>query len=319
MIRRPPRSTLFPYTTLSDLSNIVYPNIGAINDDAEAKKETFIDQPKPQITINNTVHIQKEEEIQNEKPSPVEIDLWGKRVKITAWILIAIGAVSAINCAWVGLNARHITTKIISGEFHKRGGWWRRHHHQQPQTHHKLPDTIDRDEFAIYDIIKTLSLAGIFLSMLILCTGKKALCAVWKQKPEFNKRVFKKSIFRVILMVLTCMYIHHHAQEAKAAYHRYRARHPLPHNSTETMEMSQMEEQPVPTKHHKKHHGKHGHHKGRSLFQLEGKCEAYSSQSACDAVADCSWCESAAVPSSCHSLEDAKTLPPSIFGCDKVS
>lgn len=45
----------------------------------------------------------------------------------------------------------------------------------------------------------------------------------------------------------------------------------------------------------------------------------YKSQSACDAVNECSWCKSAAVASSCHSVENAKSLPPAVFACDKVS
>lgn len=305
------------------MSNIVYPNIGAVNEDTEAKKENLIQQPQPQITINNSVHIQKEEdEVKKEEPSTSEIDLWGKRVKITGWILIAIGAISALNCAWVGLNARHMTEKILSGEFKKGGFWKKKHHHFEKHETFKLPDTIDRDEFALYDTIKTLSLAGVFLSMLILCTGKKALCAVWKQKPEFNKKVFKKSIFRVILMVLTCMYIHHHAHEAKAAYYRFRKRHNLPvapHLEAEMMELEKEHEAP---RHHGRHHKKeHGKHRGRSLFQLEeGTCRTdHSDENSCNADPACSWCKSAAVASSCNELADAKALPPAVFSCSKVS
>ena len=48
-------------------------------------------------------------------------------------------------------------------------------------------------------------------------------------------------------------------------------------------------------------------------------CEtAYADQSSCDGDATCSWCESAAVPSGCKTLEDAKSLPPAVFKCDKV-
>jgi len=46
--------------------------------------------------------------------------------------------------------------------------------------------------------------------------------------------------------------------------------------------------------------------------------DKYTDQDSCDADDDCAWCVSAAVPSSCETLEDAKSLPPSVFACDKV-
>jgi len=128
---------------------------------------------------------------------------------VCAWIFIAIGAISAIQCFWCALNARSITEKILSGDF-KKGGWWKKHHHHENAPTYALPDSIDRDEFAIYDTVRMVCGAGFFLGMLILCTGKKALCAVWKEKPEFNKRVMKMTIVRVVLMVLCCIFMHHH-------------------------------------------------------------------------------------------------------------
>jgi hypothetical protein len=107
-------------------------------------------------------------------------------------------------------------------------------------------------------------MAGFFLGMLIMCTGKKALCAVWKQKPEFNQRVFKKSIFRVILMILTCIFMHHHGQEGKHAYYRYRTRH------NQTVEpMFDMSEQRQNQRSQKKHH-----RWGRELFGDDNQCVA---------------------------------------------
>lgn len=50
-----------------------------------------------------------------------------------------------------------------------------------------------------------------------------------------------------------------------------------------------------------------------------GDCTALTSQSSCDAIDACSWCKSAAVKSSCHTIDDAKALPPSIFACDKIT
>lgn len=57
----------------------------------------------------------------------------------------------------------------------------------------------------------------------------------------------------------------------------------------------------------------------RSLQEENTDCTTLSSQSSCDAVDQCSWCRSAAVRSQCLSKDDAKSLPPSIFACDKLS
>ena len=44
----------------------------------------------------------------------------------------------------------------------------------------------------------------------------------------------------------------------------------------------------------------------------------YTTQDSCDADDACAWCDSAAVPGACNTLADAKSLPPSVFSCDKV-
>ena len=46
--------------------------------------------------------------------------------------------------------------------------------------------------------------------------------------------------------------------------------------------------------------------------------DKYKSQSSCDADSACAWCTSGAVPPACNTIEDAKTLPPGVFTCDKV-
>ena len=54
------------------------------------------------------------------------------------------------------------------------------------------------------------------------------------------------------------------------------------------------------------------------FLQTSAAC-AYSDADSCDADDDCSWCKSAAVKSSCKDINDAKSLPASIFSCDKIS
>ena len=44
----------------------------------------------------------------------------------------------------------------------------------------------------------------------------------------------------------------------------------------------------------------------------------YKTQVTCDADTKCAWCKSGAVKPACNTLEDAKSLPPSVFFCDKI-
>ena len=46
--------------------------------------------------------------------------------------------------------------------------------------------------------------------------------------------------------------------------------------------------------------------------------DLFTDKTECDASPACAWCDSAAVPSSCNTLEDAKSLPPAVFECDKI-
>merc|ERR1712072_203243 len=53
----------------------------------------------------------------------------------------------------------------------------------------------------------------------------------------------------------------------------------------------------------------------------EDTCNAHSDEGSCKAETKtkCSWCKSRAVPSACHSLANAKRLPPPNFICDPLS
>lgn len=51
-------------------------------------------------------------------------------------------------------------------------------------------------------------------------------------------------------------------------------------------------------------------------LDLEESCNLLKLKEDCNGNTECSWCLSGAVKSSCHSLENASRLPPSIFVCD---
>lgn len=53
-------------------------------------------------------------------------------------------------------------------------------------------------------------------------------------------------------------------------------------------------------------------------LDLEESCNLLKSNQECNGNSECSWCLSGAVKSSCHSIENASRLPPSIFVCDSL-
>lgn len=50
----------------------------------------------------------------------------------------------------------------------------------------------------------------------------------------------------------------------------------------------------------------------------EDDCNANGDEDDCNNMDKCSWCKAGAVPPACHSLENAKNLPPAVFQCSKL-
>ena len=52
----------------------------------------------------------------------------------------------------------------------------------------------------------------------------------------------------------------------------------------------------------------------------EEVCNKNTDESSCNTCpgASCSWCTSAAVKAACHSVKNAKTLPPAVFSCSNI-
>merc|ERR1719453_300184 len=48
-------------------------------------------------------------------------------------------------------------------------------------------------------------------------------------------------------------------------------------------------------------------------------CEPIKSKGECDGNSLCTWCTNLAVPSECWLITDAKSLPPGVYDCDKLS
>ncbi len=57
----------------------------------------------------------------------------------------------------------------------------------------------------------------------------------------------------------------------------------------------------------------------KGIYTCEADCfDKHKAKADCDADKACAWCTSGAVPPACNTIEDAKSLPPSVFTCDKV-
>ena len=71
---------------------------------------------------------------------------------------------------------------------------------------------ISKDELALYDLLKTICLVSMFMAVLVISFGKSAKCAVWKRNPEFTRKVFKFSCFKLVAIALIGMYCGHLCQ-----------------------------------------------------------------------------------------------------------
>ena len=218
------------------MSSLVYPNIGSVEEDNEAQKQVFIEKTmqQPSVVVNNYT-IQKEEPIlieqpkievvQEQKVAPVpapssaDVEYYGSRLKITSWALIAIGVVSLGSSLHAGLGARHIAEMVMNGPQHGPEGDFAGGRHPRPPHPHPHPvhdKWMSRDEFALYDIIKTLAFAALFFSMALFGLGKHALCSLkmGTSRPGMVKRLVKRSLYRVAFLALCSIFIAHHIKEA---------------------------------------------------------------------------------------------------------
>jgi len=50
----------------------------------------------------------------------------------------------------------------------------------------------------------------------------------------------------------------------------------------------------------------------------EDTCNALGDEDSCNGNSVCSWCKAGAVADACHSIENAKFLPPAVFSCSKL-
>ena len=259
------------------------------------------------------------------KAAKANVEKYQKRVKCTSTALIVAGGVG-MACAFFHLmNAAKKSSDMIHGHHHGP------HPHPHPNrtmameddaARPERPRLVTEDQFELYDALKFMASIAFFISAKILAIGKCGKWIAWSNKIETTKRVQKKSYMAVALIAVMCLFAAHEGHKIKSIMRRVHHKHPHPKPEGE-----------VEIMHHKG--GRHLEEDFLSQTQApmmmsqapfmnvlkdaESDCNALKSESSCNAQSSkCSWCKSAAVADSCHSIENAKSLPAAVFQCSNI-
>lgn len=156
---------------------------------------------------------------------------YSSRLHVTSAVLIAIGALGAFGSAAHGFKARKVATKLLN-----------RHHNNTTSSVETEPEDsqfVSADMFALVDNIRIICFILFIVSMSVACLGKMALRSTHKLKAKFSKRVFKRSILRILFIVGMMMFARSYVRECKQIIRN--------HNRG----------------------NKHSHHEGRKLMAME--------------------------------------------------
>jgi len=169
--------------------------------------------------------------------------------------------------------------------------------------HPKPSPYISREEFDLYDAIKTMSAISFCLFCKMIALGKCGKRATWRNKSNVTKWVMKKSCLCVMLLVvmsMLCGMQGHHIQKIMKKVHPSKPHHKqmeMPENRFEDDEEEQDDDDME-------------REEGRNLrsyallgSKLSRAC-ALTDEDSCNADASCSWCiPSAAYKPGCRTLE----------------
>ena len=136
---------------------------------------------------------------------------------------------------------------------------------------------VTRDEFHLYDLIKTIALFSLIMSVILIGMGKVGSRAVWHNSTEFARCALKKSMTRFGLFFIVGLVCSFYAKEAKNLI-----RH---HHQTEqqTIEIPEMEEMPSVRE------GRKLRQHSNNFWAPTATCQDNKDKTSCDAVADCTW------------------------------
>jgi len=221
--------------------------------------------------------------------------------------LAIVGLLGVMKSVHTGFTARTKAWKIINGDHHGE----------------EMSEFVTRDEFALFDLMKILSVFGFFVSLIIMLYARWGFHAVKWQKSNFTRFLVCKSKWIFGFLIVLGLMMYPYGKEMKTIFKRHHHGHK---NMTADVETADVETETEAFQPRNLREMRGGHHHARFEMKAmlqnfvgddEETCNAHA-ESDCHADTKCSWCLSAAVKASCHSVENAKKLPAAIFSCDNL-
>ena len=243
------------------------------------------------------------------KDAKTNVELYQKRVKITSSVLIAVGGIGMVSSFYHMMTAGKHADDMINGHHRPHPGPGPHPHPNKTEEMEGAPKYVTHEQFELYDTLKTLASIMFFIFAKIMAVGKCGRWMAWRNNSDATKRLGKKSLFGFVLIIIMSLFAAHQGHHIKNIMEKV---HP----------------------HHKggKHHMRGGRHLEEDLVSQtsnsllmsilkdqEATCSAHGDENSCNADGPCSWCNAGAVRPACHSIENAKILPPAVFQCSKLS
>lgn len=238
----------------------------------------------PKINVGQENFIPSIAPVGQAKPDPK----WVTPLKVTSWLTVAASVWCTLACLGITFCARHVTDKIFKF------------------AHKDLPeaDTLSKAYFVVFDCVRNCGIIGVFFGLVLLSigiTGLKVL-KMAAENAQYRCCAFKCTVFRLFILAGLYFACKHAARDAHTVLGLAPQIAP-PTVSSFVVADQQFKDEEVEDD-------------DDTAVDCRG---TYKDQTSCDANAACSWCVSAAVKPACNTLEDAKSLPPSVFKCDKIS
>lgn len=225
-----------------------------------------------------------------------------------------MGVATAVYCQFRAAHAAKEMAQWKGPSHHGDHGKPGKHHHpeQRPEEHEDSPMYVSRTEFEIYDSIKAWSCLAFFMFAKLIALGKCGKKATWKNKSNATHRIQRKSCVGLLLIVIVAIFLGKEENHIGKIMERV-----AKHNNPKQFDLEDKQYGWPP-----KHDGRHLAANGTMLFvgDDEEVCNKNTDEASCNTSpgASCSWCTSAAVKAACHSVKNAKTLPPAVFSCSNV-
>jgi len=149
-------------------------------------------------------------------------------LRVTSIIFRVVGVIGLLWSIYANQTAYKGAQMIVKcasnpGECHKRGMW--KHHRQEMEMDLNLDEPVTREEFEIYDILKSSTMVIFFLSGVVALMGKGAKCAVRCEKAFVARRVFKKSLCAMIPAIILTIVMGKHCKHMHRVIESIKMKH----------------------------------------------------------------------------------------------